>query len=308
MTLPVSGVDRFTYDNNGNLKTKTDARGTLTTNTYDDLNRLELTEYTVGAPTVATPTASFNYHTTTGTAPCFNKGQLQSVVNGVSTNSYPCYDALGRATQSSQITDGTTYSFNYTYNADSTLKTQSYPGGGLTVAYKYDSAGRPTKAGRNTVGQIEFTQSITYKPHGAPDQFTLGNGLVETTTYNNRLQPTQIQAGSLLTLDFGYGGTNNNGNILSQAITRNAAAVGTQHYRYDPLNRLAIATEGTAPTADDNCPSATWCRDYGYDAVGNRAVVGTFGLTLPQATPTSLTAFSATTNRSRPGPTTARAT
>ena len=88
-----------------------------------------------------------------------------------------------------------------------------------------------------------------------------------------------------MTLDFGYGSNNNNGNVLTQSITRGGTVIGTQTYTYDNVNRLLSMSEGGLS------------RNYGYDAFGNRAVVGSSGHTLPAATPTSTAAFSATTNR-----------
>ena len=52
----------------------------------------------------------------------------------------------------------------------------------------------------------------------------LGNSKWEHTNFNSRLQPTQIGLGtsptnsSVLQLDYGYGTTLNNGNVLSQNI------------------------------------------------------------------------------------------
>jgi hypothetical protein len=61
---------------------------------------------------------------------------------------------------------------------------------------------------------------------------TLGNGVAEITGYNSCLQHTSIAAGSLLSLGFGYGTTNNNANVLSQQITGSGLSV-TQTYQYD---------------------------------------------------------------------------
>ena len=41
-------------------------------------------------------------------------------------------------------------------------------------------------------------------PHGTLKGLTLDNGLVETWTYNSRLQSAEVTAGSLLTLDWTY--------------------------------------------------------------------------------------------------------
>ena len=46
---------------------------------------------------------------------------------------------------------------------------------------------------------VTYANSISYTPHGAMTSVTLGNSKVQTETFNSRLQPTQIAAGSLLT-------------------------------------------------------------------------------------------------------------
>ncbi len=228
-----------------------------------------------------------------------------------------------RVKASTQTTSGdAARAFAYTYNADGTLETQRfrqrYPSG-LVVAYEYDAAGRPKKVGKTTVGETDYAggiveeingkeidRGIEYAAHGGVKTLRLGNGLYESRGYNARLQPTAIRLGTeaggsqKLALAFAYGTTANSGNVLSQTIGREGlSGTLTQHYRYDGANRLGLAAEGgTAPTSADGCPTdAVWCRDYGYDAYGNRAVTGTRGHTPATATPTATSAYSTTTNR-----------
>ncbi len=308
-TNPESGLITYLYDNNGNLTKKSlnpnaIPAGAVTDNTYDALNRIKTTTHSD-----STPPVTYSYD---GAGPmgetCYNEGRLTSVVTaGVSSTAFPCHDAMGRVKQSVQTVDSLDpFSFEYDYNPDGTLRTQKYPSG-LVVAHSYDYAGRPEMSGLDTVGATQYVQSIAYAAHGAPSATTLGNGLVESISYNNRLQPCTIAASSLLSLRFRYGATDdvncdvtsndNNGNVLSQSITR-GASIGTQYYRYDGVNRLTIAAEGAQPSSDTACPpGAAWCRDYDYDAYGNRAVVGSAGPTLKMATPTDLTEFNAATNR-----------
>lgn len=93
---------------------------------------------------------------------------------------------------------------------------------------------------------------------------------------------------NLLTLAYGYGTSNNNGNVESQAIS--FAALGgapafseTQNYsEYDAVNRLVTVSTGV------------WSETNGYDSVGNRWVALRSGLpALTQLTPQSASWFDA---------------
>ena len=128
----------------------------------------------------------------------------------------------------------------------------------------------------------------------------LGNGLREHTSYNSRLQATEIGLGTgataaasnLLLLGDTYGSTDNNGNLQSQTITSGKGTASettfTQSYSYDALNRLQTASESGAGSG--------WSQSYGYDRYGNRAVTSGY---VPNSalTPQSLSAFDARTNR-----------
>jgi RHS repeat-associated protein len=127
----------------------------------------------------------------------------------------------------------------------------------------------------------------------------LGNGLWEHVNFNSRLQPTQIGLGTTsatsgtLQLDYGYGTTTNNGNLMSQMITIQVPGQNSltysQSYSYDQVNRLLSATE-------TSLGSQTWQQNYGYDVYGNRWVSSGY---LPNSalTPQSLSAFNAANNR-----------
>jgi RHS repeat-associated protein len=211
---------------------------------------------------------------------------------------YDGYDALGRVSASHQITDGQNYSFsNYGYDLAGNLTSETYPSGRV-ISTSLDAAGRVSQVAGQKSGEANKTYSsqYSYTAAGAVSAMQLGNGRWEHTTFNSRLQPTQIGLGtssadsSLLRLDFGYGTTTNNGNLLSQSITIGGTTF-SQSYSYDSLNRLQSATE-----------AGGWTQSYDYDRYGNRAVRS--GSYLPNAamTPTSafagdLSAFNASTNR-----------
>ena len=302
MTYTVSGNVKtvtdtsFTYDNNGNLTFKNDPRtGIDTTLVYDALNRPTSKTYSGGTPPV-----TWTYD---DAAASNSTGRLTAVSTSVSTTKTTAYDALGRITASRQIIEdplqpGTdrTYAFLYTYNRDGSLKQQTNPSGRVLI-FTYDNAGRISNAagqlGANPV--TNYASSFGYTPHGAVKELKFNNNLWEHSNFNNRLQPTQIGLGmtqggtNKLKLNFTYGTTNNNGNVLTQTITPPGITALTQTYTYDPLNRIATAGESNGAT--------TWSRTYGYDPYGNRAVTGWSGISLPVVTPKLLTDFSTASNR-----------
>ena len=294
----------FGYDVNGNLTTKNDPRGGLVTNAYDPLNRILSTTYSNGpADFDNTPDVAYTYD---GVGVPFSTGRLTKVSVTVppenpgepspftSTTETLAFDALGRVVQNVQTTDGTPYPFIYAYDRDGSLASQSYPSG-YQVDFGYDGAGRPVAADDPvTTVANDYASGISYAPHGAISSLPFGNGVTESTTFNDRLQPLQMLAnhsttGQLLKLDFTfpqpqYSGstyvTGNNGNIATQAITGQGGFSATQSYAYDNLNRLLSMSEGSLS------------RTFNYDAFGNRAATGT-GITGGSPTPQLLTDFDA---------------
>jgi len=180
-----------------------------------------------------------------------------------------------------QTTDGTDYTTSYTYTLGGALDEETYPSGRV-VKNIIDSNGdlAMVKGKKNALsGYWNYAQNFTYAPNGAVTSMQLGNGRWESTQFNSRLQPTQIALGStisatdLLKLDYGYGTTDNNGNVQTQTITvptigLNTGFAAVQTYSYDSLNRLKDATEDVTPTGGS--ASQSWKQTFTYDRYGNK--------------------------------------
>jgi len=146
------------------------------------------------------------------------------------------------------------------YNRAS-LQTSATYHSGKVLSCNYDTAGRLQSVSFNG---STYVSSISYAAHGGMTSQTLGNGLLHQIGYNSRLQPTSISLGSLLTLSYNYGSTNNNGNVQSITITPGAGQTPfVQSFTYDALNRLLSATE-------TQNGAQTWKQTYVYDRYGNR--------------------------------------
>jgi RHS repeat-associated protein len=265
---PESGTVTYLYDNNGNLGQKVDASNVTIIYAYDALNRATSRTYSD-----STPTVTYIYDTLPN-----GKGRLTSVGNSVSLIGYGEYDALGRVKQSSQVTDGQTYTMSYAYDLASNLTSQTYPSGRV-VTTNYGNAGRLSQVSGQKAGEANktYASSFSYTSHGAITELKLGNNLWEHTIFNNRLQPVLIGLGTSQSIptaqdfnrfrvDYYYGGTDDNGNIRQQTISvpdaaGNYVAQMGQVYEYDELNRLKSAQENGG---------TSWKQTFVYDRYGNR--------------------------------------
>ena len=311
-TNPESGAVNYTYDDNGNLTQRTDARSVATAYTYDALDRLTSRSYTYTGSDTAVSLGTTRVDYAYDSCGAYSEGRLCSVTarkgqTEVSRTAYKRYDALGRVGESTQTTGGAGYTLRYAYDRAGNLTSQTYPSGRVAT-YLYDGAGRISGA---RTGDDDWyaggtgANAAAYAPHGGLRQLFLGNGLWEQRRYNARLQPTQIGLGTekvaagtaltttragLLLLDYSYGSTSNNGNLLSQRIRVGTSLNRNQAYTYDSLNRLLTAAESGSGTP--------WSQTYAYDRYGNRRVTAGASHGSNQAlTPQAAVDIATSTNR-----------
>ena len=283
---PESGTINYVYDANGNLTSKVDARTITTAYTYDALNRVLTRAYT-GETGYTTPNVSYLYDNLPNA-----KGRLTKVSSAVSTTEYTSFDILGRVLAAKQTTEGgdaAGYSTSYTYNLSGALIEETYPSGrkvknvlddngdlSMVQSARCGVVNGVTATCSDPQGYFSYAKSFTYNASGAVTSMQLGNGRWESTTFNSRLQPTQIALGTVqnatdkLKLDYTYnttGNADNNGNVLSQKITVARSGqtdmVFDQTYTYDSLNRLKMAEEKTGTTTN-------WKQTFVFDRYGNR--------------------------------------
>jgi RHS repeat-associated protein len=302
----------YDYDDASNLITKSGPNSNTSVSfTYDGLNRVKTK--TLIKSSVST-IWDYTYDTLGSTLN--GKGRLTSVVLHNSSDGYyyDSYDKMGQVTASRQVTTAgiaNSYMMSYQYDLAGNMTQETYPSG-KTFVTEYDNAGRVAGIKRGTsyyagASPTDAANRIQYAPHGAIGALKLGNGKWERTLFNGRLQPTEIDLGAsngasdLLKLEYSYGSTTNNGNVLTQTITAPKTAGGSlvliQNYSYDVLNRLNIAEEFISATSQ-------WKQTYDIDRWGNRAVRSTsyilpqnINLTPQSVSSTDFSAFNQNTNR-----------
>lgn len=270
---PEAGQTSFQYDNDGNITSKTEPApnqtGTATvtvTYTYDNLNRLLDTTYSDGTQNASNRYDYASYMGNTFQNPIGR--QVAATAASGAIGYFTSYDAMGRVNRTTQCTPGvsTCQTFTAGYDLLGDLLNIGYPGNNFSVTYTYDGAARLTQA--TDSNGVTYAQSPSFLASGAMQEFTSPNfnNFKYHTSYNNRLQPVEIWAGSasgssaLFDKQYSYNAPNttqmNNGNIYTVTNVKDDSR--TQSFAYDPLNRLISAQDKTH-----------WGNTYLYDAWGN---------------------------------------
>jgi RHS repeat-associated protein len=279
-----SSCNQDGYDSFDNLLTRTDARGVVTSYTYDGLNRLKGVSYNVVTGVPSTASVSFTYGTS---ASQFNNGALITMTDGAGSENYS-YNALEQLTQLQKVINGTTFTTNYLYNIAGELTQIQYPSLRV-VQQSVDAIGRLCEIAPSTTGcgtaASPYATGYGYNVASQVTGFKYGNGIYASLGFSSdRLQlncldySTANRNGNCThdsTTKFGLtyyyktdptyctnGTSANNGQV--QCITDSADNGRSVAYSYDPLSRLSTAlTTGSANYAQ-------WGLSWGYDRYGNR--------------------------------------
>ena len=294
---PVSGNGQwsigYSYDANGNLATKTDARGVTSTYTYDGLNRNTVISYSDGSHIDRLYDIATN-----------GRGRLFHSVYYPTSGAYSVtaidtYDAMGRPLYQRQhfyasSSWGPAYVTQRAYDLAGHVTSQIYPSG-RTVSYTYDLAGRTSSFAGNLGDGVTRTYagSITYDEWNglSREQFGTDTSLYHKEKRNIRGQLYDMRLSTVNDSDnwnrgaivnyysfqpYGWGtsGPDNNSNLLvQQHWVPGDDAISTyslmqQNYDYDALNRLIWVGEY------QNAVTNTGGQNYSYDRYGNRSMTG----------------------------------
>ena len=296
---PETGSISYIYDANGNLSSKTSpapnsppkAMQTVTTSYgYDAINRLTSKTYDASAVGARTPSSCFAYDGAANGAgrllfewtqigPCAVSTASLTGSSTLTQRTITGYDAMGRVVGEQQCAGGicSPTALSYAYDLAG-HQISSMDAAGATFGSGYDGAGRLTSYTRNQDtwdAPLSLFGNASYSPAGLSSA-TLGNGLLESYGYTNRMQlAAYAVAPSMQSLpSYGYSITNPNtgGSGYAPNGTLQFATDlvnGSWTYGYDGMNRLTSAVSAQA--------ALSWT----YDSFGNlwsqSAAPGTMG-------------------------------
>jgi len=295
---PEAGTVTYAYTTSGgglcsgdpsNVCQRTDARGVVSTYSYDHTNRLTGVSYTVpggkgiaSMPNVCTTvpngtSANVCYSYDQGGSQVYALGRITKITDPTGSEGYS-YDAGGRLTQLSKLINGQTYNIGYGYNQGGEVTRVTYPSGRV-VQQAYNAIGQLCEIAATASSCNDSTYyagAYTYNSPGSLTGFKYGNGILASFGYSpQRMQLSSLtySLGTQTYLGLGYwyqqnspncpnGTVRNNGSI--QCITDSVDGGRTINYAYDPLGRLSTAkTNGSSGYPQ-------WGLSESYDRYGNR--------------------------------------
>ena len=173
LVSPDTGTAGLSYDAAGNLKTRTDSRGVLGTNTFDALNRLTRTVFSQSGQTSLTYSWTYDQ---TGTGFTNGIGRLTSTTHPAGSTQ-TTYDAQGRVLTDIQRVSATTgantatiaKTVTYTYDAAGNTTSILYPSGRkLVLSYTGGQLSAIGLAKDNASTATPLLSQIQFNPFGGP--------------------------------------------------------------------------------------------------------------------------------------------
>jgi len=271
MDDPDMGVWTYTYDDNGNLETQTDAKDQTITFTYDELNRVDSKVYSTENLTVSPPIdPPVDYVYDLGTN---GIGLLSSVsnrydpaVNTFVTATYDRYDEVGRVEKVTKTIDAHSYIVETEYDLAGRTK-RIIPDTGPGTEYVYHSrSGLIEKVQDDT--EYVYAAFTGYQPDGTMGTVSYSNDTTTEYTYGPKSgRMTNITSGPPLPsnpfIDKTY--------VYSPAgdiKSIDDAVLGiTYSYEYDGLHRLLAESDNAGDP-----PSSASSSSYHYDAASVHGV------------------------------------
>ncbi|HEX6047282.1 MAG TPA: discoidin domain-containing protein [Pyrinomonadaceae bacterium] len=266
-----NAVTTWTYNADDTLNTITDARGAVTTYGYTGSLRRLVKSITRELTGVATDSLLYNYDA------AGNRVSMDHSVGGAAQDSIDyVYDQLSRLTSEAKTINALAsnpstlgnYTIGYQYTLSGNLKSVTDPFGGITNL-SYDVTGRTTSVAGSAGGLTgTYIDTIGYRAWGGIRSVGSGS-LIETRTYNRRLQPIQYR-GASYRYDYTYYDDGRLKELIDLDDQVGAPSQVTFHYMsrlytYDFLGRTSSVGGRTTP---QNIP-APFVGNYGYDEFGN---------------------------------------
>lgn len=246
LTSPDTGVTRYQYDDAGNRTEQIDARNVVTEYDYDGLHRLTSITYP------AAPGENVNFFYDEASATNQGKGFLSRITTA-DGNSIAYEYSMGQVSKKTVVIGSISKEILYQHSPAGELTKLTYPNGRI-VNYAFDKGklvGITTQTNSGANSQ-SILSNIEYLPFGPARNYSFGNGLTETRSYDTDYRLEAIDVGNF-NLSYSFDSVDS-----IEKIINNLLPTPTQTFGYDSLNRLV--------TASGTYGNLSWS----FDSTGNR--------------------------------------
>jgi YD repeat-containing protein len=256
----------YEYNSDDAVRTVTDPRGVIATNTYNNRRLLTGISYTPASGVDSLTAVSFGYDAV---------GNRTSMSDGTGSIGY-VYNSLSRITSETRtfIGLGNQYAISYGYNLAGQLTSITDPSG-AQVSYNYDATGRlSSMPASGYTGVTNFLSNAQYRASGAMKHATYGNSVQVDLTYNSRLQIGQYQVSGFQSP---YGSMGATMSYYDDGRTNTAYDLNDSRfdrkYEFDFAARLKEAYSGVEahgqPPPPLNQANSPYRQSYTYDQGNN---------------------------------------
>ncbi|MBX3469260.1 MAG: hypothetical protein KF878_20490 [Planctomycetes bacterium] len=267
----------ITHDADGNLRTTTDANGTVVVRDYDGLDRLTRVDVVPGAGVVGTRLQRFEWDGLSRLVRATDDGGAAVNEPGaVSSEVLREYDSLSRLVRESQ--DGRELAHEHRLN--DTRSAVTYPSGRRLV-FTHDGLERLVTVGQSPpgLGPPAPVAAFEYAGPSRLGQRASGNGVVLAPSYDATRRPTGLRhergGAALFAWRYAY---DRSSNRTLQARDHEGGL--EDRHRYDSASRLVETRFDAPPPAGGGEPAPAprvarglERRSYVLDGVGNRVTV-----------------------------------
>ena len=252
------------FDANGNVASRTDFNGNVTSYSYDTARNLE-TSRTEASGSPRARTIATTWH------PIFRIPASTAEPNRTTTFTHDSSgNVLTRTVTDTSVTPNVSRTWSFSYDGFGRVLTEDGPRTDVSdvTTYTYYTCTTGARCGQvntitNAAGHV--TTYDAYNAHGQPTQITDANGLVTTLAYDSRQRLTDRCAGSLLPAC--SGGELAHIDYWPTGLLRKAVHADGSYteFSYDDAHRLIEIRDG----ANNRIT-------YTLDAMGNRTAENTF--------------------------------
>lgn len=251
LVSPDTGTTTNTFDNAGNLKTRTDAAGKIATYTYDATNRPTRVTYKLGTITDATVNWSYDQGSN-------GIGHLTGMTD-LSGSTAWSYDQQGHVINKQQRVGSRIFDVRYFYETNGRMAGMTYPSS-RGVDYLYNANGQIEHLFVNGVAMLS---NIQYHATGTIKSWVWANGQTYQRSIDGDGRTASYTVGNKLqTISYDNAGRITQSYRALPATPTTPLIYTTSNYAYDHLDRLTNhVIDTTSPTNSTG---------YQYDLSGNR--------------------------------------